>query len=569
MGKRLRQMSVVWGRLRRLKKDSRQRTPSLATALDIEGTTLRVVQAGPRGRVIRLSAVPLELPADADRNDAAVMGAAVGRALNQLGLKPGSVIVGIPRAKVILKTLTLPVIEKLGELASLVHFQIGKDLPFRMDEAVIDFKVRRQVFAQPDRTETPGAPAGATATAAEGVAVVPRLEVLVATVKRDVVEWHQRLAEAAGLKLSAIGLLPYANARCVQASRVADGDAAFALVSLRPDEVGIDIIAQDVLLFSRGTPLRPAPGTAPDAASPAGTAAGSPNEALVRAVGIEVVRSLHGYAGMETNPVVDKVVIAGATGMEDEVVKLLTTRLDTPCMKLDLASGLRLPESGAEHAAGSIGALGLGFGFCDAQGLPFDFLNPKKPAVQRNLKKIRILTSLAAVAVVMVLVLSLRGFLAGRREAALEKITAELSAAEKQRPLYRKLIAQTGVVENWVKAERDWLEHYAYLTSILPPSEEIYLTSLAVSGQGMIRLTVQARSGETLARLEKQLRAAGYDVKPLAITPGPDRFGYEFRSNVELVVPDKLKIDLQKVKAPARPMDDMSLEPAAYRRGGG
>ena len=80
---------------------------------------------------------------------------------------------------------------------------------------------------------------------------------------------------------------------------------------------------------------------------------------------------------------------------------------------------------------------------------------------------------------------------------------------------------------------------------------------------------MQARSGEILAKLDKQLRAAGYDVKPLAITPGADRHGYEFRSSVELIVSDKMTIDLSKVKAPARPADDVSLDPAFNKGGGG
>ena len=71
-----------------------------------------------------------------------------------------------------------------------------------------------------------------------------------------------------------------------------------------------------------------------------------------------------------------------------------------------------------------------------------------------------------------------------------------------------------------------------------------------------------------MAPLDKQLRAAGYDVKPLAITPGADRHGYEFRSSVELLAPDKMKIDLSKVKTPARPADDASLDPKVAKRGG-
>ena len=117
------------------------------------------------------------------------------------------------------------------------------------------------------------------------------------------------------------------------------------------------------------------------------------------------------------------------------------------------------------------------------------------------------------------------------------------------------------------RTEPNWLEHYAYLSAVLPPSEDLYITSFGVSGQGVIHMAVQARSGEVLAKLDKQLRSAGYDVKPLAITPGADRHGYEFRSTVDLLVTEKLRIDLSKIKAPVRPSDDGSLDPI-LRRGG-
>lgn len=558
MSNRLRQLAPVLRRLR-LRRERRPRPPSSVTALDLDGPTLRVVQAGPRGSVPKVFAETLELAADADRNDPVVMGVAVAKALVKLRLKPASVVMGVPRAKVVLRTLTVPVIEKLPELASVVHLQVGKDLPFRMDEAVVDFKVRGQVLVPAERAEAAAGPE----VVGEAAAVAPRLEVLVAAVKREVVESYQRLAEAAGLQLAGLGLLPYANARCVEECHVADGDAAFALVSLRPDEAGIDIIAQRSLLFSRGAVIRTAGETAPS-----GEPAVPSAEAFVRSVVIEVVRSLHGYSGQEASPAVAKVVVTGATGHEADVAAALGTRLSSPCELLDPTTALALPPGSREHAAGSIGALGLAFGLADARGLPFDFLKPKRPAVQRDLRKIRILSGLAATVVVLAAVFGLRAYLVGKREAVLAAARAELADAEKKRPVYRKMIQQAGVVDDWIKADRDWLVHYAYLTSVLPPSEEVYLTSLAISGQGSVRLAVQARSGETLARLDKQLRAAGYDVKPVAITPGPDRFGYEFRSTVELIVPDKLKIDLHKVRPAVRPIDDVSLEASAYKRGG-
>lgn len=201
MSNPLRQLAPVL-RLLRLRRERRPRPPSSVTALDLDGSTLRVVQAGPRGSVPKVFAETLELAPDADRNDPVVMGVAVAKALVKLRLKPAGVVMGVPRAKVVLRTLTVPVIEKLPELASVVHLQVGKDLPFRMDEAVVDFKVRGQVLVPAERTEAAAGPE----VVGEAAGIAPRLEVLVAAVKREVVEFYQRLAEAAGLQLAGLGL---------------------------------------------------------------------------------------------------------------------------------------------------------------------------------------------------------------------------------------------------------------------------------------------------------------------------------------------------------------------------
>jgi hypothetical protein len=239
-----------------------------------------------------------------------------------------------------------------------------------------------------------------------------------------------------------------------------------------------------------------------------------------------------------------------------------------PCSWLDVAGGLELPKAAREHASGSISAIGLALGLGDPAGLPFDFLNPKRPPRQRNLRRIRLVVSAALGAAVLASVLGVRAYLIKQHLAIQSQVQAQLSEAEKKRPIYKAMLTQATGIKDWIHGGRNWLEHYAYLTAILPPSEEIYLTSFSVSGQGTIRLAVQARSGEILAKLDKQLRAAGYEVKPIAITPGNDRFGYDFRTSVELIIPEKMQVDLAKARPPARPADDGSLDPAVYRRGG-
>jgi Tfp pilus assembly PilM family ATPase len=550
------------------RKKQRPRVQGQVTALDVDGATLRVVQAAPRSNgiaITRIVAQRLEFADDADRSEPHVLGAAIARALDHLELKPGVVVMGVPRAQVVLRTLTLPVLEDLRELASMVHFQVGKDLPFRMDEAVIDFKVRRRITPPPPRAEP-----GVKNDPAEP-APAPKLEVLVAAVKRDVVDFYQQTADIAGLKLIALGLLPYANARCVEACNVAEGDNAVALVSLRPDEMNIDVIAQQTLLFSRGAPVKPHTEPAPDSDSEdadAGATATPPTEDFADAVTIEVVRSLHSYSGMDSQNPVAKVVVTGATGQEHAVVERLQKRFSMPCTVLELAGVLELSGESAEHAPGAIATIGLALGVHDATGFPFDFLNPKRPAIQRDLRRIRLLAGIAAAAALFVAVLGARQLLINQRLKIQRSVDADLADAKSKQPIYQKMIRQAATVHDWEKGGRNWLEHYAYLSSILPPADEIYVTSFSVSGSGAILLSVQARSGEILAKLDKQLRAAGYDVKPLAITPGADRFGYEFRSSVELLAPDKMKIDLSKVKTPARPADDASLDPKLGRRGG-
>jgi hypothetical protein len=196
----------------------------------------------------------------------------------------------------------------------------------------------------------------------------------------------------------------------------------------------------------------------------------------------------------------------------------------------------------------------------DQEGLAFNFVAPKRPAVQRDMRRVKQLAIAAVVVILAVATFGVRSYLMKQRLLAQQKIQQEITALQKNQALFRKTRAQAANVAEWNRESRHWLEHYAYITSILPGSEELYVTTLGIGQQGSIRLSVQARSGEVLARLDKQLRDAGYEVKPQAITPGSDRYGYNFRSSVELIVPSKMKVDLSKLKSPPpRPADDISL----------
>ncbi len=554
------------------KRQARTRTPAVVTALDIDGATLRVCQVTPRSpnpSIDRIASAALDFPPDANRADPAVLGAAVGRALAKLRIKPATVVLGIPRAQVVLRTLLLPPASNPGQLAGLVLFQASRDLPFPASDAVIDFQVRRTIQLPSRPSPPPGQSPPAPPPPPDGPET--RVEVLVAAVKRDTVEFHRTLAENAGLKLAALGFLPHAHARTIDACHVADADAAFALVSLRPDETTLEILSHEALLFSRASNFAPAPQDASppsDLADPSVLAPKPEPISLVAFAVRETVRSLHAFSGIEPDTTVTKLVVAGATGLEPDLAKALAERLGLPTTHLDPATSLNLPAESRAEAPGALAALGLALGLADDDGLAFDFLNPKRPPIQRDLRRLKTLAALVALAAVFVALLVLRTTLVRRETALLDAARAELNDAKKKSPFYRKTLQQAAAVEEWMASDRDWTDLYAHLSAILPPADDIYLKSFTVTGQGSIRIGVQARSGETIARLEQKLRAAGYDVRPVAITPGSDRFGYDFASTVEFVLPKKLKIDLPALKTPPRPSDDASLDPAVAKKGG-
>ncbi len=555
----------------------RPRSPRTVTAIDTDGRTVWIAQAASKGdqvEISRIESLPLELPPEADLTDPSVLGAGIGKALRSLRLKPGAVVMGVPRTKLILRTINVPVIDDIRELASVIHFQINKDLPFRSEEAVIDFKIRGEASMTSPLEEPP---TGVEMTGGLGSPASSKMEVLVAAVQKAVVSFAESVAEAAGVQLSGLGLRAYANARCLEASGVAPPGETVAFVSLGPSEAHIDVIRGDTLLFSRGATIK-AGGQCPPsvdggahpaargAERPEASEAGSPNS-FVESACIEVVRTLHSSAGLFPDSPIARILTAGASGFEEGMASALASRFPVPCGVFDPSTLPELPFDSVRHARGAVSAIGLAMGAADPAGLPLNFLDPKKPAVERNLVRRRVLISLTTAAALFLILVVARVRMVSKRLAISSEIQAELVEAEKKRSIYRAMRQQAVTVNDWLKGSRDWLDHYAYLSAVLPPAEDLFVSSLTISGQGAIRLSVQARSGEILSKLDKQLRTAGYDVKPLAITPGIDRFGYDFRSTVELGVPEKLRIDIASAQFPARPADDASLEPGALKGG--
>ena len=118
-----------------------KKTFSSVAILSIEGEKLSVLQAVKNGNQIRITHCwegNLEIPTNTDPK---VQGELIAKKLRERKIRVSDVIFTIPRSEVMLRQLILPYVQDEGELASMVQFQIGRDLPFRQEDSTIDFSV--------------------------------------------------------------------------------------------------------------------------------------------------------------------------------------------------------------------------------------------------------------------------------------------------------------------------------------------------------------------------------------------------------------------------------------------
>ncbi|MGB2822204.1 MAG: pilus assembly protein PilM [Phycisphaerae bacterium] len=517
--------------------------PRRFAAVDFDGDQLRVVyaeRAGSRTRVLKLAAVAV--PEGSDITSPQDMGQLLGRTLKDMGLRNVGVLMNVTRAEAVLKPVTLPPGTSRGDLASMVQFQTEKELPFQPEEAVIDFTVERHYDVDaPQGEEKPSA----------------GLDVLVGAVRLPVVDHYRRIAEAAGVKLLRLGLRSYANVRCVDACTRRRSDETLLVVHFGADETEIDVLVGSSLSFSRSAAVK---------IPPSGSDAHELAES-VRSVAVEVVRSVQSYEAVERGIKIDAILVAGGTGVESVAGEELSRRLGAPCELFNPTAALGLGE--IENPSAFISALGLAIGHTGADQLPFDFLNPKRPPVERNWPKIAAVSA-AAVALLLLAVGVTAGAIHFGGKAAVEGgLRADLEIQQDRKKDLLRLKKRVESIARWQEEGREWLTHWAYLSAVFPSCADSYIDSLKTSSDGSMSFTVRARESKIVTDIGQRLTEAGYKFQPGRLATSQDPFGYIYSTDVRVFVDGDMAIELNSVKPIPRPQDDDSVNQlmAVARRG--
>jgi len=482
------------------------------------------------------------MPEDLDLDDAVATGQFLGLTLKDFSknaktsLNRCGVLMSVPRQKAVLKPLTLPPGTPSEEMASMVRFQVEKDLPFNPEEAVIDFTMTSHL----DLTES-----------TNGVEEAAGVGVLVGAVAAEVVEHYRQIAEAARVKLRRLGLRPYANMKCVDACVRRNDDETVMSVHITSDETEINVLKGSSLAFCRSAVV-----DVPAEESDKQTRA---VESVVR----EIIRSVHSYSSAQHHGEVTAILIAGGTGIEEAVLEQVQKKLGVQCELLTPSAAMPLPTRGGASAYSA--TIGLAIAQT-GQDLPFDFLNPKQPPVKRDAKKIRAVMIAAGAAALFLVVALARGMYLGGMEDPLAEYQArekELKEATKGQAALAKRVK---AVEAWVKGRTNWLEHLSLVSQLAPSCEDLYLrSSFKTERKGTITFKAYAKGHQVLDDFKDRLDAAGYNPQSKGSGPS-DRGDYTHSEEITLTVEPGMKVDLTKRKPVPRPKDDDS---ARQLRNGG
>lgn len=479
---------------------------------DWDTHNLRVVQAAVgKGGIRILGATEVPVPAIVEVGQAASFGAFLRSTLRTLGLRADHVIMCIPRQDAVLNPLTLPPTAD-SELANMVRFQIAKELPFSLDQAVVDFAI---------------VPKGETD--------VVGVELLVAAVRNHILDYFKAVAQEAGLKIDRVGLRPHANMVTIT-REPAYCKGRVVLVDVGPQMTEIDVIRDGRLVFSRAAAVtvhaatgeadEKAPGSPhkhDDAVIPfrdaRETSASAVEELLV-----EVTRTLAAYRASDPAAAIDRVIVAGSSGIEEELSQAFAKRFETPTSIYRPPDDLtRELEHQATVSWNSFGAaLGLAWGNMYSGTAHFDFLHPKKPldAHKERMRKVPVVASAAAA--VLLLVSTAVGLKWHAKAVEIRTLDTKLKASKDELAEIDDFNSRVMAADHWRRRNVVWLDEIRAIADALPQSKDVYLRELSTTDDDEVVLKMVATDGSAVAKLLERLNGLKTEKGKarFVVTPG-------------------------------------------------
>jgi len=480
-------------------------------SLDWDSRFLRVVQWRISGHSARaLKSVAAELPEDVSIKDAGSLGSFVRQVLSSARIRTTSVIVDIPRDQAVLNTMSLPAAD-LDDLAGMVQLQIAKELPFPLDDAIVDFAVTQQDSA------------------------ANSADVLVAAVRFEVMGFYKSVCAQAGLKLDRVGLRPFANMVAVNEMLGEQASGRIMFVDVGPSLTEIGIIRDGVLVFSRAASvsldeppdddvddsLDTLPAEKPaDEEKPAGAEAieidfspaaepppkPSAEERMLNDLMVEITRSAEAYRSTDPGARFDRIIVGGSSGFDDALAAKISKRFGVATEAYDPDPILNPKYHQGGHAGAFAAAVGLGIGHASEDKLQFNFLAPKKPMGVAERRRRQLPLAGAIVAGVLLLVTLGYAVLVMPKQGKIADLKRQITKLDRELKTYKEVRSIVEQVEQWQAAQVVWPDELKRLAEVFPDNEMAFLSGMnLLASRGEISFRIFAKNSVIVEDLRGDL----------------------------------------------------------------
>lgn len=442
-------------------------------SIDWDPGTLRIVHARATARSVKVDQVlGVPIPADVAIDDAESFGRFVREALDKARIRTRRAVVHVPRDQVNLCTLKLPK-APLSDLASMVAFQIARELPFPVDQAVVDFVVPPEEQQQDTN------------------------DVLVAAIRKDRLDFFRQVFEHAGLKLQRIGLRPNANQTAVNALLQATPRERVLFIDVGPETTEIDVLRDGRLVFSRaaavsipdefsGSSSRTSVAeSGEDEASALSIVPSGPSgdslEAVVKELMIELKRSIEAYRAIDPGGSMDHAVVGGGCDIEEALTEAVQREYNITAQTYNPAVCFGWDADRGAAAGAFAATLGLVLAQVQEPQLKFDFLFPKKmeTRTQRQIKKAPLALATAAVFFAAGVVLYFNTI--KPQNETREALLAQVDEIERTLDEHAEFKQIVSLLEKYEQQQIVWVDQLHDFLAVLPDEKKMVLNRIDMS----------------------------------------------------------------------------------------
>lgn len=434
--------------------------------------------------------------------------AALKRLVPSSGKSPVPVTLVLPRQQVTVHRIQLPQVPD-NEIPDMIRLQAAMRLTVPVETVCLDFAPLPVVAGSPTR------------------------DVLLVTTPLDNVNSIRRILASCQLELVEVRVSSFCIATLLANAGVltpqSDPTIVDAVVLMRKDFIEVT--------FARGTHV---------VFSHSG-ASWTADDGIERAVRSELNRARMAASESLGEYRVGRLLLIGRASVIGAVSDQIAGRMDNAAMdRIDPAGAFFSGTLPADISADVLVAI-AGAATVPRAGLveAVDLINPRKPPVKRDLRRVKILAGVLAAVLVCGVAWNWRQGQLNELQETLDQLNTEVTDLRQTLDRGKADSDLAVLVGQWVERDINWLDEMDRLQQLLPGTDRMIVRnfqfgSKQVGGLGTIRLDGTAKTRDDVENLARKLTDAGYLVTPYNPEDARISGTYPVAITLQLTIPQKV-----------------------------